>query len=90
MAAQINTTVLPAGPTKRIWVNKHHLPQFGGESEFAPVFVVECEGVRHEGYAILCPGVTWCVYHPSDSDGPHAYMRTTDEVTIFSAAEEAA
>ena len=82
-------TTLPAGPLKRVWVNKHVLPQFGGTSARSPVWWIECEGVRHKGHHVDIKGWACCVYQPDDGDGPHAWVETTEEVTIVVAAEEA-
>ena len=91
MATQIKTTVLPAGPTKRVWVNKHHLPQFGGKSLTSPVWEVECEGVRYSGHRVMMDGEVWCVYDPTEPEhGPHAWVELLGEVLIYTAAEEAA
>lgn len=90
MANTIKTTTLPPGPTKRIWVNKAVLPQFGGTSPTSPVWYVECEGVRHSGYKVMVYQGSICSYEPSEGDGPHAYVLTTSSVMIFEAAQEAA
>lgn len=93
MANEIKTTVLPAGPTKRIWVNKHHLPQFGGADPKAPVWEVECEGKRYRGFRVVCPYWThWTrwQYDPEQPEhGPHAWVETEGELRIETAAEEA-
>ena len=89
------TTTLPAGPRKRVWVNKHHLPQHGGTSPTAPVWFVEVEqeagGARYTGYRVCIKGWTWFMYDPDAGEqGPHAMADTDAEVVIYTAAEEAA
>jgi hypothetical protein len=84
--------MLPAGPLKRIWVNKHVLPQFGGRSLTSPVWFVESEmqgePVRYEGYRVEIGGnedVT-CVYAPGEPEhGPHAWVETQAEVVVYQA-----
>lgn len=90
MANTIKTTTLPPGPTKRIWVNKAVLPQFGGKSPTSPVWWVECEGVRYSGFWVWVCGGSFFVYEPGEGDGPHAFVETRMEVVIETAVQEAA
>jgi hypothetical protein len=97
MAPTIKTTILPAGPTKRIWVNKHHLPQFGGGQPTSPVWEVEVTmfdglvGTRYKGYRVDVWGRTRMVFDPEQPEhGPHAWVETKAEVHLWTAAEEAA
>lgn len=82
---KITTTTLEAGPLKRIWVNKAVLPQHGGTSPTAPAWYVECEGVRHTGHHVDIRGDGCCVFRPSDSEGPHAWVETEAAVIICQA-----
>ena len=91
MTAEIKTTVLPAGPTKRVWVNKHHLPAYGGTDWQSPVWEVHCEDKRYSGYGVSVKGRSEFIFHPDTGpEGPHAWAVTKAEVVIYTAAEEAA
>ena len=90
---------LEAGPTKRLWVNKHHLPQFGGKSPTSPVWFVEEEfvgdgkvvRVRRQGFQVCIVGPSVAHFDPTvGPDGPHAWIETTAEVWVYQAVEEAA
>ena len=94
---KIQSTRIPAGPLKRVWVNKHHLPQFGGQDAHSPAWEVEVvleEGyiggnLRHRGYRAAWSGDTAVVYSPTEPpEGPHAWVETTAEVVIYSAVEK--
>jgi len=92
---KIQSTRIPAGPLKRVWVNKHCLPQFGGQDAHSPAWEVEVElegnaFSRYRGYRVAILGEVRCVYDPARPvEGPHAWVETGDEVVIYSAVEEA-
>ena len=89
---KMQSTRIPAGPLKRVWVNKHCLPQFGGQDAHSPAWEVEVvlTGTveRYRGYRVAILGEVRCVYDPArPAEGPHAWVETEDEVVVYSAVE---
>jgi hypothetical protein len=94
--SKLRAVVLPAGPLKRVWVNKHCLPQFGGTDPYSPAWEVEVHlrdvaPGRYSGYRAAWSGDTAVVYSPGEPEhGPHAWVETQAEVVVYQAVEEAA
>jgi len=94
---KMQSTRIPAGPLKRVWVNKHCLPQYGGQDPHSPAWEIEvaapvgwlAEPSRYRGYRVALLGEVRCVYDPArPAEGPHAWVETGDEVVVYSAVEE--